>query len=443
MSTLAEDYSTPTRKLFGDRGDESASAPYSDTEKALTPDSERSDAPDGGIAAWLVVLGCWCAGFSSFGWLNSIGVFQEYYHSELFQNRYSASTVSWIPSLQVFFLLALGPFVGAYFDRNGPRLLLVVGTMLHVFGIMMASLGTQYYQILLAQGVCSAIGTSCLFQPSVTCAAGWFSKDRGTAFGVIFTGSSLGGIVFPIMVARLIGSVGFPWAMRTCGFLVLVLLVIANLTVRTFAPPQPRAVTAAQLLKPLREADFVLVAAGSFLFAYGFFIPANYLPSQALSVGISTSLAQYLVAIFNAGSLVGRLIGGYLADKIGRYTLFIAVSYLSGIWVLALWLPASNTAAIVAFAVLFGSFSGVFVSLITPMVLDISPFSELGFRVGIVQFAIAVAGLTANPIAGAILDGAGGWMGAKVFAGVLCIAGTAFVHVVRLRRAGWKMNTHY
>jgi hypothetical protein len=27
--------------------------------------------PDGGFAAWLVVLGTWCTSFCSFGWLNS------------------------------------------------------------------------------------------------------------------------------------------------------------------------------------------------------------------------------------------------------------------------------------------------------------------------------------------------------------------------------------
>lgn len=30
-----------------------------------------SDAPDGGLTAWLVVLGAWCTSFCSFGWINS------------------------------------------------------------------------------------------------------------------------------------------------------------------------------------------------------------------------------------------------------------------------------------------------------------------------------------------------------------------------------------
>jgi hypothetical protein len=58
---------------------ESSNAPSSlhehDHEKATQPRAPGSDAPDGGIAAWLVVLGAWCASFCSFGWLNSMTTF--------------------------------------------------------------------------------------------------------------------------------------------------------------------------------------------------------------------------------------------------------------------------------------------------------------------------------------------------------------------------------
>lgn len=30
-----------------------------------------SGAPDGGLPAWLVVVGAWCTSFCSFGWINS------------------------------------------------------------------------------------------------------------------------------------------------------------------------------------------------------------------------------------------------------------------------------------------------------------------------------------------------------------------------------------
>lgn len=42
-----------------------------DAEKATQPKSPGDDTPDGGLLAWLVVLGAWCTSFCSFGWLNS------------------------------------------------------------------------------------------------------------------------------------------------------------------------------------------------------------------------------------------------------------------------------------------------------------------------------------------------------------------------------------
>lgn len=70
------------------------------------PPAWVNDAPDGGTWAWLCVLGAWCTSFCSFGWLNSIGAFQEYYQTGPL-STYSASTISWIPSLQIFFMMAM------------------------------------------------------------------------------------------------------------------------------------------------------------------------------------------------------------------------------------------------------------------------------------------------------------------------------------------------
>lgn len=263
------------------------------------------------------------------------------------------------------------------------------------------------------------------------------------AFGVLFTGSSVGGIIFPILVSRLIAEVGFPWAMRTCGFLVLFLLIIANLTVKPFNPPHPHPVTGRQLLNPLKEVDFLFLGAGVFCFSYGFFAPLNYLTVEAINGGMRTDLAQYLLSMLNAGSLFGRLLAGIFSDKIGRYNIYSIVCYFSGIWILALWMTDTSDAAIIAFAVLFGFFSGAYVSLITPLILAISPFQELGFRTGMVMFATAVAGLTTNPINGAIVDGASGWNGLKIFSGVFCLVGSTLVFVTRLRRTGFKLAARF
>lgn len=63
-------------------------------------------------------------------------------------------------------MFAGGIFAGKVFDDFGPRYLLVVGTFLHVFGLMMTSISKTYYQILLSQAVCSAVGASLVFSPA-------------------------------------------------------------------------------------------------------------------------------------------------------------------------------------------------------------------------------------------------------------------------------------
>jgi MFS family permease len=101
-----------------------------------------------------------------------------------------------MPRIQI-----LTEWKGKLYDNYGPRWLLVVGTFLEVFGMMMLSLSTEYYQILLSQGVCTAIGASTIFYPAMSSITTWFFKKRGAAFGIIAAGSSLGGVILPIMAS--------------------------------------------------------------------------------------------------------------------------------------------------------------------------------------------------------------------------------------------------
>ncbi len=155
-----------------------------------------SNFPDGGFKAWSVVVGSWCCLFASFGWINCIGVFQDYYQRNQLSS-YTPSTVAWISSTETFMMFMGAPVFGKIFDNFGTRYLLLFGTFCHVFGLMMASLATQYYQFFLAQAVCSALGASALFYAATNPIGTWFFKNRAFAFGIISAGSSLGGVVLP------------------------------------------------------------------------------------------------------------------------------------------------------------------------------------------------------------------------------------------------------
>ena len=70
--------------------------------------------------------------------------------------------------------------------------LLATGTVLTVLGFMMTSLCTAYWQFLLAQGVCTGLGMTCLFVPCVAVVPPFFDKRRALAMGIAATGGSIG-----------------------------------------------------------------------------------------------------------------------------------------------------------------------------------------------------------------------------------------------------------
>jgi predicted MFS family arabinose efflux permease len=117
--------------------------------------------------------------------------------------------------------------------------------------------------------------------------------------GIVFSGSSLGGVIFPVMVNKLIPEVGSGWTMRISAFLILFQMVIANLTLKSRLYHQPKKVNVNQFIQPLRELPFLLVLTLFFLFFLGVFLPFNYIVQMALRNSMLASLANYLVLIIN------------------------------------------------------------------------------------------------------------------------------------------------
>lgn len=143
----------------------------------------------------------------------------------------------------------------------------------------------------------------CLTLSLVIAACGtWFLRHRALAFGIMVAGSSLGGVVLPIMVQHLIPQIGFGWTMRAVAFMFLGLLVIANLTIKSRLPPARRPFHFIELVKPFTEMPFLLLALAGFFTYIGGFLPFNFLILQGEASGMSANLASYLVPIINAAS---------------------------------------------------------------------------------------------------------------------------------------------
>ena len=91
--------------------------------------------PEGGLRAWLVVLGAFSGMTASFGNLNSTGTFQAYVSTHQLAHE-SPSAIGWIFSLYAFLTFFCGVQIGPVFDAYGPRWLVFAGTVC-LFGGMM------------------------------------------------------------------------------------------------------------------------------------------------------------------------------------------------------------------------------------------------------------------------------------------------------------------
>lgn len=96
---------------------------------------------------------------------------------------------------------------------------------------MLLSLCTKYYQFILCQGIGMGTCLGVIMNLTICCPSQFFRKKRGIALGLLASGSSIGGVVFPIMINKLLqpdsglpGPNGDPFGWVSTGKIVLVKL---------------------------------------------------------------------------------------------------------------------------------------------------------------------------------------------------------------------------
>lgn len=396
--------------------------------------------PDGGLVAWLQVVAGFVIFFNTWGMINTFAVFQTYYESgELFTA--SSSKISWIGSTQYFLLQFTGLLAGPIYDRGHLRLLLFTGSFLVVFAFIMLSLCTEYWQVLLAQGFCVGIGGGLLFTPMESLIPTYFSTKMGLAIGIASSGSSLGGIIYPIMLYKLFGQVGFPWAVRIIGFIALATFIIPLFVMRMrVCAPKPRAMID---WSAFVDIPFITFTVGLLIIFIGNAVLIFYISYYPQQRGFTDqSLSFYMVSIFNAGSIPGRIVPNALSDRIGVFNTMAPTTLLLGIMVYGM-LGVHNAAGMIILALVTSFLSGVVVAL-PPVCFRIltENKSMIGTRVG-QGFAIGGFGLLiGGPSAGAILGGTQPleWTCMWVYGGTAGVVGALIFGVVRFMKAGFKLN---
>jgi MFS family permease len=122
---------------------------------------------------------------------NTFGAFQTEYINKLLPHT-SPSAISWIGSIQTFTMMFVGVLSGRLLDAGYLRPQLCAGIFLEVLGLIMLSISTKYWQILVSQGLCVGLGAGLLYLPGVAVPAQYFSSKVMFATGIVATGSSMG-----------------------------------------------------------------------------------------------------------------------------------------------------------------------------------------------------------------------------------------------------------
>lgn len=347
--------------------------------------------------------------------------------------------------------MAVGVVIGPLYDLGYLRSLLIAGTFLVTFGFMMTSISTEYWQVLLAQGVGIGLGTSCLSIPCIALVPTYFTTRRARAMGLATVGSSLGATIYPLIFHNLHPRIGFGWTIRIIGLIAGSMCCFSTVVMRPRVKPKPpppgkkggfSSVKALAKTAGLKERPYMMFCIAILFSNIAFFEPLFYLESYALAHGMEgRKMANYLLVILNAASIPGRIVPSFVADLIGPLDTFLAICALTAATTFY-WVSVSNEAGNIAFAVLYGFFSGGVVSL-APVVLTTitADMGRLGTRLGFVAVLKGFGSLVGPPAAGALLGATGKYLGVQLFAAFAISLTAVFTLVLRFVVAHGKMGT--
>ncbi|KAJ7739567.1 MFS general substrate transporter [Mycena metata] len=398
--------------------------------KAAFPDAISY--PDGG-RAWFIVLGAFFSVFSTFGYVNSWGVFQAYYQLNLLKDN-TSSEIAWIGSVQLSLTFGIAILMGRLFDNGWFALPAACASVALVTLTILTGQCTEYWHFLLCQGF--AIGAACgvIFGPTLAIVSHWFKRRRSTALGIVAAGSSVGGLIIPIMVQKLIPQIGFQWTTRVVALILLFTTGIMNLCLRRRLAPVK---TSGGIFnwKAFKYKPFSLYTLAVFVCFFGLYTLLTYIDVSATNAGIDPSFDVYLLAFANGSSGVGRIMTGLLADRIGCMSVMIPGTLLAAI-VTYIWPFAHSLPSLIAVAVIYGFASGIFVGLQAVPLIHMGDMSDVGRRTGTLFSILSISALAGPPISGAIASATGDYKAVGFYAGSAMMVSLAILCYVRYLMTG-------
>ncbi|KAG9252044.1 major facilitator superfamily domain-containing protein [Emericellopsis atlantica] len=430
--------------------------------------------PDRGWPAWLAVISGFIQLWASFGILNSWGSFQAVYVDEPWSKGVKLQDIGWIGSVQPGLLFVLGGIAGYASDRLSATVLMMIGTCIFSAAfLLLAEFGDGLGTYIALQGFLYGLANTLLYYPILSVVSTWFDRRRGLALGIVASGSSLGGIFWPLVVDALNEAFGLKRTLQAVGLIPLVPLFIASFMVKerfpdtkitlrrafrrltqrfTNAEKKSQGNTTTTLLatastttgtttpgalNSLKDPSFIALSIALFFIYGGMLIPFNLIPVFA-EEHHHADVAHVLLAICYSGSVVGRIGTGALADYFGTFNMLCLMALLTAT-LTACWVTMTSLPAMIAFAVLYGLFSGGLIPLGSACVAKITPpeqIGQIGLRLGFTMMVCSISAFGGGPLSNFLLEGTGqsGWLAACLFSGMATLVGGGIIFAILVSR---------
>jgi MFS family permease len=380
------------------------------------------------------------------------GVFLKPITAELGWDR---GALSGALSLAIILGGVIGILSGRLSDRFGPRPTITFGGILCGVAFLLLSLINSLWQVYLILGVMLGIGSAFCLVPIMPIIPRWFIKRRGIAMGIVMSGFGIGGIFTPLLTQWFISAWGWRWALIILGILIIVIIVPlaqflkhspqqaglqpyggdeTNSGITGDKPSQSSALDGLSMRQAFRTRGFWLFGIIQIGALFCLVTVMIHIVAHATDIGIPEVKAASILSTVAAISIGGRLVVGFLSDRIGgRLVLTICLSLitLALIWLLfakELWM-------FYVFAAILGIANGGFTTLIPIISTELFGLVSLGVIIGALGIFMTLGEAIGAPLSGAIFDITGSYRLAFII-GIGVCAVSIILSLVLLRNKG-------
>jgi MFS family permease len=345
-----------------------------------------------------------------------------------------------------------GPLVGYLIKRFGPRKIITIGVILTGLGYMAMIYVDSPFMLYLVYGGILSIGYNMGFTHGLsTLITNWFIKKRTRAMGLYALAAGIGGALIVPLISKSMVLYGWRTTAILCGLAFWVVGLPASYLFRN-SPEEmgllPDGLSPGDYIDPetgeskvvddepeistkdaLKSVTFrrLLLAESLRTFLLGSIV-LHQIP-HLISIGLSADTAGGILGMMIFASIPGRVLFGFLGDRIKKNKLLAVTMIIQGIGVLVLAF-ASNIIHVYAFVVIYGLTYGGCIPLLMAFRGDIFGRKNFAQMSGIMSPFRMIGNVIGPVLAGYLFDVTGSYKVAFVsFAALAVMSGISFYFV--------------